>query len=622
MKTVRRRHSMPFGAELTEDGRVHFRLWAPAAKKVDLCLTNGRECDDASANSMPMDIETGGWFRLIADGAAAGTRYRFLIDDATWVPDPASRFQPEGVHGPSEVIDPGTWVWQDRTWRGRPWEEAILYELHVGSFTAQGSFAAVRGKLDYLVTLGITAIELMPVAEFPGQRSWGYDGTYLYAPERSYGRPDDLKALIDAAHARNLMVFLDVVYNHFGPVGNYLHRTAPSFFTERHHTPWGAAINFDGEDSHPVRQFFIHNALYWLEEYHLDGLRLDAVHTMVDASQPDIVTDLAQCIRAHFGTDRHIHLMLENDHNAAHYLARGPNKKPLWYTAQWNDDIHHAIHVLLTAETSGYYRDYVLDPIRHLGRCLAEGFAYQGEPSPYRHNQPRGESSMHLPLTAFVSFLQNHDQVGNRAFGERIASLAGPERRKAALALLLLVPSPPLLFMGEEWGCTQPFAFFCDVGPELAATIVEGRREEFARFAPFRDPAARARIPSPVQPTTFARARLDWGACDRPEHSRWLALYRELIALRRRELSPRLANLTGKARGYTPLGNTGLCVHWTLGDESTLLLLANLGNEALKGIDVPAYPLLYSTHAYQRSQMNEMPPWSVTFYLKTTEVAP
>jgi maltooligosyltrehalose trehalohydrolase len=606
---------MPFGAEVLDDGRVRFRLWAPAAKHVDVCL--GRACADEPQTVLPMSAEPEGWFSLGTELATAGTHYRFRIDGDMQVPDPASRFQPEDVHGASTVVDPGAWQWCDAGWRGRPWEETVIYELHVGSFTPQGGFAGVQGKLDYLTQLGVTAIELMPVADFPGARNWGYDGAYLFAPDSQYGRPEDLKALVDAAHARGLMVFLDVVYNHFGPEGNYLHIYAPQFFTQHHRTAWGTAINFDGQHSETVRQFFVHNALYWLEEYHLDGLRFDAVHAILDDSQPDFLVELAQRVHAQFRRTRHIHLILENDHNAARYLARDTDAQPRWYTAQWNDDIHHALHVLLTEEAGGYYMDYVDDPLRHLDRCLTEGFAYQGERSAYRGDQPRGESSSHLPATAFVSFLQNHDQVGNRASGERITRLAKPERVRAALVLLLLSPSPPLLFMGEEWGCSQPFAFFCDFGADLADKVVAGRLQEFARFPQYSDAATRERIPNPMDPLTFEQAILDWDSRKLPDHSQWLELYRELLGVRRRELIPRLDKIPGQQQACEQLGNRTLSVRWMLSNGSQLLLIANLGDEPRKGIDLPLDQILYTTHAeaFMQRNIDHLPPWSVVWYL-------
>src|SRR6056297_327087 len=308
---------MPFGAEVQDDGSVRFALWAPGARQVELALEEG-----ATAALLPLIAEPDGWFLLATDGAGPGSRYRFRIDGDLRVPDPASRYQPGDVHGPSEVVDPHAFEWRDDGWRGRPWEETVVYELHVGAFSAAGSFAAVAGRLDHLVELGVTAVELMPVAAFPGARNWGYDGVLPFAPDGSYGRPEALKSLVQEAHARGLMVFLDVVYNHFGPEGNYLHAYAPAFCTGRHHAPWGAAINFDGPDSATVRKYFDHNALYWLEEYHLDGLRLDAVHAIMDDSAPDVLEELAAAVAAGPGRERHVHLVLENDDNAARYLDR------------------------------------------------------------------------------------------------------------------------------------------------------------------------------------------------------------------------------------------------------------------------------------------------------------
>ncbi|MGH8600654.1 MAG: alpha-amylase family glycosyl hydrolase, partial [Burkholderiales bacterium] len=349
---MRLRHSMPFGAQLQDDGDVRFRLWAPAARQVDLYLE-----DEAAHRFLPMaalPAPDAGWFALTTPQAAGGSRYRFRIDGGQLVPDPASRWQPRDVHGASEVIDALAWDWDDGGWHGRPWHEAVFYELHVGAFTPDGTFAGVGARLDHLAALGVTAIELMPVADFPGARNWGYDGVLPFAPDGRYGRPDALKQLVAAAHARGLMMFIDVVYNHFGPDGNYLHLYAPQFFTDRHHTPWGNAINFDGQQSRTVRGFFIHNALYWLEEYRFDGLRLDAVHAIVDESEPDILTELSAAVRDGPGRERQIHLVLENDANEARYVARDDHGSPCAYSAQWNDDVHHALHVIATGEHGGY----------------------------------------------------------------------------------------------------------------------------------------------------------------------------------------------------------------------------------------------------------------------------
>ena len=558
-----------------------------------------------------------GWHELATAGAAAGTRYRFDVGAGRLVPDPASRYQPQDVHGPSEVIDPLGYRWQDRGWRGRPWEEAVIYELHVGAFTPEGTFRAAVGRLDELARLGVTAIELMPVADFPGVRNWGYDGVLPFAPDGCYGRPEDLKALIDAAHARGLMVLLDVVYNHFGPEGNYLHLYAPQFFTERHHTPWGAAINFDGPHSRTVRDFFIHNALYWLEEYHFDGLRLDAVHAIVDDSDPHILAELAEAVRGGPARERCVHLVLENDKNQARYLERASDGRARFFDAQWNDDVHHAFHVLLTGETDGYYADYAQAATRHLGRCLTQGFAYQGEESAHRNRTPRGEPSAQLPLSAFVSFLQTHDQVGNRAFGERLASLAADEALRAATVAWLLAPSPPLLFMGEEFGAATPFLFFCDLGPELAQAVTEGRRREFARFARFADPAARAGIPDPNDPETFTRSKLDWACRPRMPHARWLALYRDLLALRREHLLPRLAAMRGDSGEFRVLGAGALTAQWRLGDGSSLRLYLNLSQGSVPLAAPPAGALLRCEAADTAAALaaGRLPAFSAACYL-------
>ncbi|MFA7097756.1 MAG: malto-oligosyltrehalose trehalohydrolase [Gammaproteobacteria bacterium] len=610
---MKRRHSMPFGAEVVDGGAVRFRLWAPAAARVDLCLER-----NGMVRELPLQPVGAGWYELVTAAAAAGSRYRFRIDGGLCVPDPASRFQPDDVQGPSQVIDPHAWEWQDDGWRGRPWEETVLYELHVDTFTPRGTFRGVQERLEHLLRLGVTAIELMPVADFPGERNWGYDGVLPFAPDSRYGTPEQLKELVQSAHQHGLMVFLDVVYNHFGPEGNYLHLYAPQFFTERHHTPWGAAINYDGPERHWVRQFFIHNALYWLEEYRFDGLRLDAVHAIMDDSRPDILIELAEAVHDGLGRMRHIHLVLENDANAARYLQRGESGLPHWYVAQWNDDFHHALHVLGSGEHGGYYQDYRRETAALLGRCLTEGFAYQGEASAYRQGAPRGEPSRHLPPTAFVAFLQNHDQVGNRAFGERAAALMKPEALRALAAVYLLAPSIPLLFMGEEWGTTRPFLFFCDFGPELGPKVTEGRRREFARFPEFQDPEARARIPDPEAVDTFLASRLDWAEPGQPEHREWLDLYRRLLDLRRREIVPRLSGIQGAAAECRVLGERALQARWVLGDGSTLHLLANLGDADWSGgVQRPAGELLHSTSA--RLASGRLPAWTTAWFLDRRE---
>jgi malto-oligosyltrehalose trehalohydrolase len=604
---MNRKHEMPFGAELRDDGTVRFRLWAPNASSVTLQL---RDADPG----LRMSRLDGGWFELATE-AGARSQYSFRINDQQLVPDPASRFQPSGVHGPSEVIDPLAYEWRDAHWRGRPWAGAVIYELHVGTFSPEGTFAGVEAKLDYLAGLGVTAIELMPLSSFPGERNWGYDGVLPYAPARSYGRPEDLKRLIDAAHAKNLMMFLDVVYNHFGPEGNYLGLYAPQFFTDRHKTPWGQAINFDGPDSRTVRDYFIHNALYWLDEYHFDGLRFDAVHAIADDSRPDILTELAEAVRAKFGPERHVHLVLENDNNAAHYLCRDAEPRSSCYNAQWNDDIHHALHVLVTGENDGYYSDYADNPARHLGRCLAEGFSFQGEKSAFREGAKRGETSRELPPTSFVSFLQNHDQVGNRALGERITQQADDDAVKLAMSILLLAPSPPLLFMGEEFAAASPFLFFCDFGPELAAKVTEGRRSEFARFKQFSSQEAQKQIPDPNAKETFLRSKLDWDSVGRQPHGEWLEFYRNVLQCRREKLIPRIKGIAPGRATFEVIPPLALNVRWPFRKSGSLQLIANFDRSPLVLRNKPQGELLYTTSETHDSAWKEIPPLTAAWFL-------
>jgi maltooligosyltrehalose trehalohydrolase len=603
---------MPFGAVVVPGG-VRFRLWAPAAARVAV----GLDGDDAAPTWHALVGEANGWYDGIVAGAAAGARYRFRIDGKTIVPDPASRYNPDDVHGASQVIDPGAFAWQDGNWRGRRWSEAVLYELHVGTFTQGGTFAGVAAHLDHLVDLGITALELMPIADFPGRRNWGYDGALLFAPDATYGHPDDLKALVVAAHRRGLMVILDVVYNHFGPEGNYLHLYAPQFFTKRHRTPWGDAINFDGEQSGVVRDFFVHNALYWLEEFHLDGLRLDAVHAIADDSSPDFLTELAERVRAGPGRDRMIHLVLENDRNEARRLVRDANGRPRHYTAQWNDDLHHALHAILTDERAGYYGDYAHAPLQSLGRCLAEGLAYQGETSAWRAGRPRGEPSASLPPCAFVSFLQNHDQVGNRALGERLHTLARDECVQAALAIVLLAPAPPLLFMGEEFAAATPFLFFCDFEPALAAAVTRGRREEFKSFADATGAPPASAIPDPAAKDTFERSKLDWRSADEAPHAEWRGLYRDLLALRRAEIEPLADAIAAHGRAWRTDAEHGLTVTWPLVDGRALVLHANLGERAVER-SMPQSTDARVIYATPGAIGNDrvLRPWSVTWRLE------
>jgi maltooligosyltrehalose trehalohydrolase len=583
---MKRRHSNRFGAEVEADG-VRFRLWAPRADAVALRLEGNPSAD------LAMDKEPDGSFVLTTASARPGTRYHYVVDGHPY-PDPASRCQPNGVHGPSEVVDPFGYSWSDENWSGRGWSEMVLYELHLGTFSPSGNFAGALGHFDYLRGLGITAIELMPIAEFPGARNWGYDGAFLYAPSSRYGRPDELKALVEAAHSRGLAVMLDVVYNHFGPEGNYLPAIAPDFFTERHRTPWGAAIDFDGAHSRAVRTFFIDNALYWLEEYHLDGLRFDAIHAIFDNSAPDIIDEIGETVRRRI-PGREIHLVLENDRNEAGRLTRRRDGRPERFTAQWNDDLHHVLQLLIAGDTTGYYADYADDPADRLGRALAEGFAYQGEASPFRDGRRRGEPSAQLPPGAFVSFLQNHDQVGNLPFGTRLAARASTAALHAGLAIVMLSPQIPMLFMGEEWASHRPFAFFCDFEPQLAQSVREGRRREFADFVQS-GTGGEGRIPDPTAEATFMMSKLDWDEPSQARHALWLARYRALIDLRRREIVPRLADMAGFAGTYRVLGPRAVAVEWSLGRGARLSLTANFSDQPVPlSTAADGWRLLYSS---------------------------
>jgi maltooligosyltrehalose trehalohydrolase len=545
-----------FGARLTAEG-ASFRLWAPAARRVDLLVETPH----------PLERGSDGWFAADVAGVKAGDHYRFRIDNEIDIPDPASAFQPDDVFGPSELIDHSAYRWCASDWRGRPWHETVLLEAHVGTFTPQGTYRAIIERLDHLVATGITALELLPLADFAGSRNWGYDGVLWYAPDGAYGRPDDLKALVDEAHLRGLMVFLDVVYNHFGPEGNHLGRYAPRFFTEAQ-TPWGSAIDYRVPQ---VRKFAIENALYWLGEYRFDGLRLDAVHSIAELGEVSMLHDLSVAVgELAAETGRHIHLVLENDDNRVGILDPRQDPPRGKYRAQWNDDYHHAWHVWLTGEAQGYYRDYQRSPLRDIARSLASGFVYQGETSAHRDGRPRGEASGGLAPTAFVNFLQNHDQIGNRPLGDRLENLVSKDAIEAALAITLLAPPIPMLFMGEEWGSKTPFPFFCDFTGGLAEAVREGRRREYGwAYAKFG-----SEVPDPLDLSTFRSAKLDWDSLNEEAGRRRLALVRDLLTVRRREIMPRLANA---AFGEAHAADNGLLTaSWQLGDGTGLLLRANL----------------------------------------------
>ncbi|MBA1293216.1 malto-oligosyltrehalose trehalohydrolase [Pseudomonas lurida] len=567
---LRTLETWPHGAIMLDAQHTRFALWAPDAFYVSVELEDGK--------SIPMLSQADGWFEVEIK-CPAGTRYRFNIDGERDVPDPASRAQASDVHGWSLVVDPLAYHWRQSNWQGRPWHEAVIYELHVG---ALGGYAAVEQHLPRLAELGVTAIELMPLAQFPGERNWGYDGVLPYAPHTSYGTPEQLKHLIDSAHEHGLAVILDVVYNHFGPDGNYLGQYAASFFQEDVHTPWGAGIDFERRE---VRDFFLDNALMWLLEYRFDGLRLDAVHAI---DNPGFLQELAQRVRQQVDSGRHVWLMLENELNQASLLKHD-------FDAQWNDDFHNVLHVLLTGETDAYYSDFAQDPTAKLARCLGEGFIYQGDTT--RHGHTRGEPSAHLPPSAFVAFLQNHDQIGNRALGERLHQLCSPQALEAATALLLLSPMIPLMFMGDEANAPEPFLFFTDHHGELAEAVREGRRNEFADFAAFHDPERRERIPDPNALSTFEQSKPTL-----PDAAH-LQLYRELLRLRHRHIVPHLPGSV--ALGASVLGDSAVSARWRLGNGSVLHIDLNLSATALPH---PASPhVLFQTPANHGAQL---PPYS------------
>ena len=548
-----------FGPLPQPDGTTKFQVWAPGVEQM------GLELNGASARPMRRMAEG---FHELDCRCTPGTRYRYQLPSGMSVPDPASRLQDGDVHDASIVLDHGSYRWRHPDWRGRPWSEAVIYELHVGLL---GDYRRVQSRLQELADLGITAIELMPIADFPGPRNWGYDGTLPYAPDGAYGTPDELKQLIDAAHGLGMMIILDVVYNHFGPDGNYLASYAPDFFRSDLQTPWGPAIDFR---KMPVRRFFAENALYWLHEYRFDGLRLDAVHAI---SEPDWLPEMAQFVRERLDAGRYVHLILENDKNTASLLEKG-------YDAQWNDDAHHVLHTALTGEDQGYYAAYAEDTTDKLARVLAEGFVFQGEASAWHKGEPRGEASAGLPPTAFIFFLQNHDQTGNRAMGERLVSLCGSrDALRAAVALQLLTPHIPMLFMGEEYGAESPFFYFTSFGnAELALAVREGRRKEFAGFPEFSDPRARERIPDPNAEDTWQRSKLD-EAAGRPQAAQWRKWYRDLLRLRSEHITPHL----GGARSVSVKVLAPLCVvaRWQLGNGVMLSLYCNLSPQS---VDVPS----------------------------------
>jgi maltooligosyltrehalose trehalohydrolase len=512
---------LQLGANISKDG-VRFRVWAPRVSSISVRVVGESE-------GISMEPEEKGYFSTFIRGLRPGARYSYLLNGEPLRPDPVSRFQPEGVHGPSEVIDPSQFKWEDQDWKGIPPEEMILYEIHTGTFTKQGTFEGIIPFIDYLKNdLGITAIELMPVGQFPGERNWGYDGVYLYAPQNSYGGPTGLKHLINACHRKGLAVILDVVYNHLGPEGNYLNDYGP-YFTDRYKTPWGPAVNFDGSESDGVRKFIIDNALYWVTEYHIDGLRIDAIHGIFDFSAKPILYEIREAVhRQSKRLGRQILVIAESDLNDVRVI-NPPSKGGYGVDAQWNDDFHHCLHALLTGERNGYYQDF--GDLDQLAKALREGFVYSGQYSPYRKRR-HGSSSSHISPSKFIIFSQNHDQVGNRAKGDRLSTLVSFEALKLAAGIVLLSSNIPLLFMGEEYGEEAPFQYFISHSDQaLIEAVRKGRSEEFTAFQ------WSGGIPDPQDEVTFLRSKINLDLRHEGKNQTLLQFYETLIKLRK-ELYP------------------------------------------------------------------------------------
>jgi maltooligosyltrehalose trehalohydrolase len=553
--------SFPLGATYLGEGRCHFLVWAPNAVNVGVRVVGPSE------RTLEMEPQERGYHRILAEGIAPGSRYYYRLDGGDERPDPASRYQPEGVHGPSEVVGLN-FEWTDAGWMGLDLANYIIYELHVGTYTQGGTFEAVIPHLDGLCELGVTAVELMPVAQFPGERNWGYDGVYPFAVQNSYGGPAGLKILVEACHARGLAVVLDVVYNHLGPEGNYLAQFGP-YFTDRYRTPWGQAINFDGPESDEVRRFFIENALYWTKDFHIDALRLDAIHAIVDPSARPILEELGEAVhRQARQLKRRIYVIAESDRNDSRIIrCRAAGGYGL--DAQWSDDFHHALHTLLTPERNGYYSDF--GEVEHLARAYREGFVYSGQYSNYR-KRSHGNSSRGLPCERFVVFAQNHDQVGNRMQGDRLSTLVCFERQKVAAGVLLLSPFIPLLFMGEEYGEIAPFTYFVSHSdPGLIEAVRKGRQEEFAAFE------WAGQIPDPQSAKTFQGCKLNHALKSEGDHQALYNFIRELIRLRR-ELPAFSRNGQDETEAIAFEREKLLWVRRGLGDHQAVTIV-NLGSK-------------------------------------------
>jgi maltooligosyltrehalose trehalohydrolase len=574
---TRRPFQATLGAVVGASG-VRFRVWAPDARSVQLHLGHpgGQVCILDLAPLAPpddrfADLTPGGsglWAIHVA-GARAGDRYAYSLDGGELKPDPASRFQPDGVHGWSEIVDPSAYAWRDQAWSGPDPRQTVIYELHVGTFTAEGTFASAAARIPYLTDLGITAIELMPLADFAGTRNWGYDGAALFAPSRAYGRPDDLRAFVDAAHAAGLTVIVDVVYNHLGPEGAYLTGFSSRFLTNKHHTPWGGAVNLDDNGAEVVRQLILENALHWIHEYHVDGLRLDATHSLFDSRARHFVAELAAAVHE---TATPPPVVYAEDHRNLADMVDEPARGGWGLDGVWADDFHHVVRRMLAGDAHGYYVDYQ-GTAQELAATLSRGWLFTGQSSAHEGG-PRGTDPSRIPMRKAVVCVQNHDQIGNRATGDRLHHTADAAAWRAAVTVLLTAPMTPLLFMGQEWATSAPFQFFTDFGPELGRQVVEGRRREFKDFPEFATEEGAARVPDPQAASTFAASKLRWEERERGEHARVLALHRALLRLRRTH--PQLENSDACCCEATAAGEDAVVFHRTNGALPRVTVVARL----------------------------------------------
>lgn len=564
-----------FGAVPSGNG-VRFTLWADA-DHVQLVLHDG-----AAKGTHALARGPEGLFETWIEGAAAGDRYSYVVDGSKPLPDPASRFQPDGVHGPSQIVDPTKFQWTDTGWQSRPLRDLVIYELHTGTFTPEGTFAGIRNRLPYLRDLGITAIELMPVADFPGSRNWGYDGVALFAPSRAYGSPDDLRALVNDAHRHGLSVILDVVYNHLGPDGNYLPCFSPRYFSTRHQTEWGEALNFDDEAANGARDFVLGNACYWIREFHLDGLRLDATQSIFDSSDRHILAELVERTRA-AALPRSIVITAENEPQCSEHLLP-PERGGFGIDGMWNDDFHHTASVALRGSRDGYLYDYT-GRAQEFISCAKYGFLYQGQRYGWQ-DKARGSPLRDVPAASCVVFLDNHDQVANHFIGERITTRTSPQLLRAMTGVLLLGPQTPLLFMGQEFAASAPFTFFADHNAELQPLVHKGRREFLAQFQAYADEAVQAMVPSPSAEDTFRACKLDWS--ETQKHARALALHRDLLRLRRED--PVISNPAAYRIDGATLSEKAFVLRWFTADDTDRLLLVNLDQQV--GFDSIPEPMV------------------------------